>query len=75
MNEDDNHEDGDLVKEVVTEVKDSGVRGQGGKGGQVPPRAIHPHCVAHILTCLVKFNDRFLQFTVLQMTTIKEKGV
>ena len=48
--------DPDLVKEVVAEVKDGGVRGEEGEGRQVSPRAVHPHCVAHILTCLQWFN-------------------
>ena len=42
----------DLVKEVVAEVKDGGVRGEEGEGGEVSPRAVHPHCVAHILPCV-----------------------
>ena len=50
------HPNGHLVQEVVAEVKDSGVGGEGGEGCQVSPRAIHPHCVAHILPCLAWHN-------------------
>merc|ERR1719234_629260 len=39
-----------LVKKVVAEVQNSGVRRKGGERRQVPSRAVHPHCVAHVLS-------------------------